>query len=306
VPERARHRSRAIGEHGYVHQHRLHQRDPEAFVLAHGHEDVRCLVAGEQVAVLEVAGEDHLPRRQAQLDRQRLESVEIAAATRRLAHQHQAQVGRDVALPVSGHADEVVMALVGDETADEKDVGAPVREVARQHVARRFRIAREVEVDGQDARAREARRLQLLAVELAVAEGEVHMIAKSAELLAPDPADADHLLVVALEEPGGRDVVMDEGAPSAMPLQRLGQGRRERVVQDDRVRGRARAPLRPGAPVTPQILVQLESVDVRLVAPRAEGVPHQPRGVADGIAAMERGHPLVDPHDASTGRRRSS
>ncbi len=60
-----------------------------------------------------------------------------------------------------------------------------------------------------------------------------------------------------------------------------------------------------GKAVALEVRVQLQRVDVGLVPPAAEGVAHQPRGVADGVAAVERGHPLVDPH-RSTGARRSS
>ena len=97
----------------------------------------------------------------------------------------------------------------------------PSARIAREHGAGRLPVAREVEVDGQHARARETRRLQLLAVELAVPQGQVDVVAERDQLLAPDPADADHLLVVALEELGRRDVVVDQRAPPAM-LRRAG------------------------------------------------------------------------------------
>ena len=79
--------------------------------------------------------------------------------------------------------------------------------------------------------------------------------------------------------------------------------RGQREVQDHHVRGCARLPLGEAAPVAFEVLVELERVDVRRVAPGSEGVAHQPRRVPDRVAAVERGDPLVDPHAGDLGHR---
>ena len=47
-----------------------------------------------------------------------------------------------------------------------------------------------------------------------------------------------------------------------------------------------------------EVVVHLEGVDVGLVSPPPEGVPHQARRVADGVSAVQRGHPLINAHRA--------
>ena len=67
-------------------------------------------------------------------------------------------------------------------------------------------------------------------------------------------------------------------------------------MKDHDVRRTARLPVGEAPPVAHEIGVELEGVDVGGVPPGAERIPHQPRGVADRVPAVQRGNPLVDPH----------
>ena len=101
----------------------------------------------------------------------------------------------------------------------------PSSSIAAQHRARGLAVAVEVEADRQHARARDAERLELEPVELAVGEPEVARAARSVvELLAPDPADARELVVPAREELGRGDVVVEQHTKPAV----LPEGRAER------------------------------------------------------------------------------
>ena len=116
------------------------------------------------------------------------------------------------------------MPFVGGHAAHEEQVGAPVTQDPAQDRARGLAVAREVQVDGQHAGAAEAGRLQLGAVELAVRQGQVHVPGQAAQLLPAQRADARHLGVVAREERGRRDVVVQEDAAAAVVLEGRGEG----------------------------------------------------------------------------------
>jgi hypothetical protein len=53
--------------------------------------------------------------------------------------------------------------------------------------------------------------------------------------------------------------------------------------------------------VGPQVVVYRERVDVRLVSLTPEHSAHPTGAVSDGVAAMGRGHPLVDDHRSDLG-----
>ena len=83
---------------------------------------------------------------------------------------------------------------------DEQHVGAAVVVQAPHERRRRPLVERQVQHDRQHSRAREARLLQLLAVELAVAEPELGARGEGGELAAPVVAQAREVRVEAEEE----------------------------------------------------------------------------------------------------------
>ena len=244
----------------------------------------------------DVAGEDHLLGGEALLVGEGLQRVEVGAPARELPHQHEAHVGRDEALPVAREADEVLGLLVRDEPADEEQVRPAVLEQPAQHRARRLAVAGEVEADGQDPGARDPERLELPPVELAVREAQVAVPGQGRELLPAHPADPGHVVVPAGEVLGRGDVVVEEHAPPAVLAKGRGEGRGQGEVEDDHVVAAPRRPLCEPAAVPLQVGVDVQRVDVRLVPPRPERVPHQTGRVPDGITPVQRRDPLIDSH----------
>ena len=153
------HRGGGVGQDRHPQQHRLHEGHSEALVGAHGDEDVGRRVAGEQIVVIDVAGEDHLRGGEAFPVGEGLERVEVRPPTRELADEQQPHVRRDETLPVGGQPDHVFLALVGCDAPHEEQVGTAVLEQPPKHGVRSFLVAAKVQVDGQHVPVRANPRL---------------------------------------------------------------------------------------------------------------------------------------------------
>ena len=98
---------------------------------------------------------------------------------------------------------------------------------------------REVRDHGQDAGLREAKRLELLPVELRVAEREIAAVDVRLQLAASLPAQLHELLVNADEVLGRRDVVVDQRHPVRQRVGDAAGPRPDREVVDQQVVGMA-------------------------------------------------------------------
>ena len=180
---------------------------------------------------------------------------------------------------------------------DEQDVGAAV--VVEPPHERRGRplVERQVQHDRQHGRAREAGLLQLLAVELAVAERQLRARREGGELAAPVVAQAREVRVEAEEEVRGRDVVVDDHQPVGGVVDQAAGGAADREVEDADGVGRRDLPvLEERARQVRDPRVHQLREDVRLVARGAQLALDRERLVADRVAVGERSEELVDLH----------
>ena len=92
-----------------------------------------------------------------------------------------------------------------------------------------------------------------------------------------------------------RDVVILDDATAGKLSQGVAHRRGNRDVQDRDISASC-VWIRKETDVVLEVLVDREGVDLRCMPPRSQKVTDSPRAVADGIAAMCRGHPFVDDH----------
>ena len=205
-------------------------------------------------------------------------------------------------------ADQILDLLVGDHAADKQDV----RPVVVELIARRTSSAGRSRCEksgttGSTAVRGKPERLEILAVELGVAEREIAAIgvrpqlAPAAKALARQRAmDADEIL-------RRRDVVVDERHPIRQRERRARRLRAEREVMEQQVVGMA--DVDELAVVARQ---RLEPVvggfdeDLRLVAGRAQHALDAEHLVADRVAVAERREHLVNAGSTRRSRDRPS
>ena len=112
----------------------------------------------------------------------------------------------------------------------------------------------------------------------------------------PSAASRKSPAIVRREERRRRDVVILQDPRAVERRERLGHRRRQREVKDRDVAAPA-PPDRRTAARPPRRSSSIVSAKMSDSWPwRAEHVAHAPRAVADGVAAMRGGHPLVDDH----------
>jgi hypothetical protein len=140
-------------------------------VLGQAEEGVGHRVAGEQLVVVDVAGEDDLLH--AERRHQLAQAVVVALVAAVVADEQQPAVRLVVPLVQRERADEVVDALVRDDAADEGDVLPPVRVEALHDRGRRPLVRGQVEHDRQHAVRVKPACSELAAVVLAVAERQL-------------------------------------------------------------------------------------------------------------------------------------
>ena len=196
----------------------------------------------------------------------------------------------------------ILDALVRDDAPDEQDVDQPVGEdLLERGAARRPGQALGVDGDGHHARPPEAQLLELVAVELRIAEREVDPPGERAELLPPERRQPEQLWVVRRKERRRRDVVILEHAAPGQAGERLGHRRRQGEVEDRDVAAPRRV-VAERTDVLAQVVVDRQREEVGLVPGGAQQVADPARAVADGVAAVRRRHPLVDDHQRASAR----
>jgi hypothetical protein len=152
-------------------------------VLGEAEEDVGQAVAGVELVVVHLPGEDDLV--DAQLAHELPQPVEVALEAPVVPHHEESAAGLDPPLEEGEAADEVLDPLVRDHPAHEEHVRPAVVVQAAHHRRRRPVVEREVEDDGQDAGPPEAGLLELASVELAVPERQLRAGAKAASSRRP-------------------------------------------------------------------------------------------------------------------------
>ncbi len=126
--------------------------------------------------------------------------------------------------------------------------------------------------------------------------------ASAADLLPPQRRQAEDAGVVGREEAGRRHVVVDEHPAPRQAAERRGHRRGQREMEDRHVaRRRRRALERPH--VACERGVDRQRVDVGRVAEAPQERTEAPGAVADGIALVRGGDPLVDDHRLTARRR---
>ena len=100
--------------------------------------------------------------------------------------------------------------LVRHHPADEQDVGPGVVEQIGDRTVRRHVEMGKIRHDGQDAGPPESKRLEVLPIELGIAEGEVTPVGVGSELASSVKTFTAQRTVQADEKLGWGDVVIDE------------------------------------------------------------------------------------------------
>jgi hypothetical protein len=177
-------------------------------VLGEAQEDVRRAVAGVEIVVVDLAGEDDLV--EAQLPHQLLQAVEVTLEPAVVTDEEEAASRVDPPLKSGEDAHQILDALVRDDPTHEEDVRAAVVEQPAEDGRGGARVATDVEDDGQHAGGAKPRLLELPAVELAVPESELGAGGKGGELTPAVVTQPGEVGVEAEEEAGGGDVVVDD------------------------------------------------------------------------------------------------
>ena len=297
--QRVRHRRGGVGEHRHVGGHCLEQRDAEAFVLAHRDVDRRVAVVDGEFFVGHRSGEHESVVEEAELVHQGADHRIIPRHHVEPSDEDEAVVCVDVALVDFSEPDDVLDLLVRRDAADEQEVHEAVveQDVERRPLGR-LRDARSVDRDREDPGAAEAERLELLPVVLRVAERDVDAPRERRQLVASQRRETEQCGVVGREVRRRRHVVVLQDAPGVERRECLGHRRRQGVVEDRHLTlRRRRIGERPH--VLPEVVVDREGVEMRLVAHRPQEVADAPRAVADRVALVRRRHPLVHDHGHS-------
>ena len=297
--ERFRHRPGGIRDDRDVGGHRLDQRHAEALVLAERHVGVGPAIERREVLVRHRAGEPEPVRQHLVLLDQRPHLRVVAGQAVVAPDEDEPVVAVDVALVHLRQPDVILDLLVGDDPADEEDVDQPVAEDPLQRrPRRRAGDPRGVDGDRHDAGPLEAERLELLAVEVGIAERQVDVPRERRQLLAAERREPEESRIVGGEERRRRDVVVLQHLRAEQPREGLRHRRRQGEVEDRDVAPR-RLVVGERQHVAAQVVVDGQREDVRVVPHPAQHPAHGPRAVADRVAAMRRRNPLVDSHRGS-------
>ena len=196
-------------------------------------------------------------------------------------------------------ADQILDLLVRDHAAHKQDVRPCIVELFRHKGVRRTIEVRKIGDDRQHGRPWKAKRVQVLPVELGVAERQIAALAVRAELPASTKTLPRELPIDADEVFGRRDVVVDERHPIGQRERRPGGLRPEReVVKQQIVR---MAVVNQFAIVARQWFearVGRFDKDLGLVAGCAQNPLNAEHLVADRVAVPERCEHLVDANHA--------
>src|SRR5215203_4700218 len=125
-------------------------------------------------------------------------------------HEEQAGLRVEMALVRVEVPDDIFNPLVRNDASDEQDVRPIVVILPRNEVVWRQVEMRKIRNDGQHTSRVETQRLELLPVELRVAEREIHACRVDAQLAPALEALLHQLLMYAREELGRCDVVVHE------------------------------------------------------------------------------------------------
>jgi hypothetical protein len=142
---------------------------------------------------------------------------------------------------------------------------------------------------------REAGLVQLLAVELAVAEPQLGPRREGRELAAAVVAEPRQMRMEAQEEARGSDVVVDDDQPVRGAMDQPSRGAPDRKVEDAHRLRRGDRPILPERPrqVRHARVNQLRE-DLGLVTRRAQLALDGQRLVSDRVAVGQRGEQLVN------------
>ena len=160
-------------------------------------------------------------------DHQRAHLRVIAGQPVVAADEDEAVIAVDVALVDFGQPDVILDPLVRHDAADEQEVDQAVgQDLLQRRAARRAGDPLGVHRNRQHAGALEAERLELLAVELGVAERQIDAAGQRRQLAAAERREAKHAGIVGREKPRRRDVVVlqDAHAASAANASVIGDG----------------------------------------------------------------------------------
>ena len=283
----------AIRDHGHAAVHGLEQGHAKALVPAHGdvgrgrreaRGELRRAHPPEQSHAL---GPEHL-----------LETMQVGPVGRlavEVAGDDEAAVRLVQALEGGEDAEHVIHALAGHGAAHEEQIDTPVLQLGAQHRVRRHVEGAPVHREGQHRHARVARRHQLLGAEARVAPRALHQGPHREQLVPGRRARHGHLALEALEERGGRHVVVHERLASRRALEQGHQPRLEAVVDEQGARVvRLARVVAGGAHQGAALLVPLLGVDVRGIPPAAQEVAQVAHLIAHGIAPRQARHQLMD------------
>jgi len=287
-----------VGDDRKVENHALDERQAEAFVFAHGQEDVGRPVQGEHLFVRDVPGKDDLLGPEEELIGHPDEAPVIPGEGSGLSDDDEPDEGRDVPLEVERRPDEVLDPLVRGDAADEEDVGPVVTVEAVDEGAHGPGVLVKIDEKGKDARLPVAQVRELPAVVLRIRQGDVDDRRQKGQLFASQPADPGHLRVERSKEVLRRDVVVDKDLPALEPGESLSQGGGQGKMEERHIARSGRLEFRERLSLKTPIAVQ--AVDPGSEPLRPEEIPHMGRGVPDGVSAVIGRDELVDPHCADT------
>ncbi len=196
--------------------------------------------------------------------------------------------------------DQVLELLVRDQPADEQDVRlAVVENASGDGIARPVELG-EIHEDGQDARPGVAEGLELPAVELGIAHGQVHLVHEQLDLQSPLVALPRQDAVGVHKKRVRGDVVVDHDLFIGHAEKELRDRRPDRKMENDDVRRRADLLVFPVVPPLPgRPGVEEPGEDLRPVAALAQHSLDLEHLVRDGVAVAQRGRELVDVHQTA-------
>ena len=145
-------------------------------------------------------------------------------------------VGIDIAFVVLGQPDVVFDFLVRSDSAHEQKVHQPViQNRFERGPADRLRDAIGIHGNGEHAGRLESQRFEFLSVVLRVAEGQIHPAHQRDQLVPAERGEAEEVRIVRRKERRGRHVVILQDASAVERRERLGHGRRQRIVKDRQI-----------------------------------------------------------------------
>ena len=233
---RRRHRGGGVGEHRHLLVERLDERHAEALVLARAQEQVGDLVVGDQLFVGHVADEVHVgdAERRRPAGAATRGSARSRCGRRRCSSRERGLNDRVVGVE---EADQILDLLVRRSPGRRTGCWSTRRRTraATQPVRRRRSRCEKSGTTGSTAGARKSERLEVLPVELRVAEREVAAVGVGAQLAAAAKALPRQRAVHADEILRRRDVVVDERHPIGQRERRARRLRAEREMMEQQV-----------------------------------------------------------------------